>query len=107
MMTPDEELRLLAAQPMPDTVKSQAKLAQQIFEDNAGLAAEIVCDIMVNSPNEKTKLMAAKYVADRVLGRVGEQKVAESENPWDNLFNSVIREPSEAERKDGARVSRI
>lgn len=110
---PEEELALLASAPPPSTsVEASQKYAEQtatqIFRDNAPLAAQVIVDIMVHSESERNRFQAAKYITERVLGRVGDNKPdAGPDNPWDNLFGSVIREPNADERASGARVSRL
>jgi len=107
---PEEELELLKNAPPPSVVtkESAEKIAMAIFRDNAALCAEIICDIAVNSENEKTRLTASKYVVERVLGRTPEAAPTDATlGAYDDLFGSVIREPNASERAEGARVSRI
>lgn len=106
---PEEELAQLAKHledPTPSK-RDEAKLAEQIFRDHVGLAAQVVTDIMLTSESEKMRFQAAKYVTERVLGRAGDVPVAGAQDAWTDLFGSVLREPTAEERKTGARVSRI
>lgn len=105
---PEEELRLLEAQPkISPSVKDNEKIAMQIFRDNLPLAAEVIGDLMVNGEKESTRLNAAKYITERVLGRTPENAGQAQGDVWDDLFGSVAREPTAEERAAGTRVSRI
>jgi hypothetical protein len=105
---PEDELALLKSQPKasPSALDNE-KLAMQIFRDNLPLAAEVIGDLMVNGEKESTRLNAAKYITERVLGRVGDNVTSSATDPWDNLFGAVAREPTAEERAAGTRVSRI
>jgi hypothetical protein len=105
---PEDELKLLQSQPKASpSLQDNEKLAMQIFRDNLPLAAEVIGDLMVNGEKESTRLNAAKYITERVLGRVGENATGAGGDVWDNLFGSVAREPTAEERAAGTRVSRI
>lgn len=105
----DEELALLASAPMASTgSKTAEKLAMEVFRDNLPLAAQVICEIACNSESERNRLTASKYIVERVLGRTPDAKADESRNePWSDLFGSVMREPTSDERAAGATVSRI
>lgn len=102
------DLELLSRASVPASTlseKNEAALAMRILKDHASIAAHAICTIVTESPNEKTRLAAAKYVLDRVIGPLSQQ-VDQGTNPWDELFGSVVREPTAAERAAGSRVSR-
>lgn len=104
---PEEELAILASQPKAATPASNEQLAMQIFRDSAPLAAEVISMIMINGEKEATRLAAAKYISDRVLGKISDSQVSESKDVWSDLFSSVTREPTASERAEGKRVSRL
>ena len=106
---PEEELKLLQAQPKASpSIQDNEKIAMAIFRDNVALAAEIIGDLAVNGEKESTKLNAAKYIVERVMGRTPDNNgQSQQGDAWDDLFGSVVREPTAEERATGTRVSRI
>jgi hypothetical protein len=48
--------------------------ASRIFDENAPFAAMAIIDLVHNAVNDNTKLRAAVYVVDRVLGPVGKEE---------------------------------
>lgn len=105
---PEDELRALQSQPKASpSVKDNEKLAMQIFRDNLPLAAEVIGDLMVNGEKESTRLNAAKYITERVLGRIPDTAGQGGGDVWDDLFGSVAREPTAEERAKGTKVSRL
>lgn len=104
---PEDELRLLQAQPKASpSVADNEKIAMAVFRDNVVLAAEMIGDLAQNGEKESTRLNASKYIVERVLGKAGENTTPVA-NQWDDLFGSVLREPTAEERSAGTRVSRI
>ena len=105
---PEDELRLLQNQPkISPSAQDNEKLAMQIFRDNLPVAAEVIGDLMANGEKESTRLNAAKYVVERVMGRTPDNAGQAQGDVWDDLFGSVAREPTAEERAQGTRVSRI
>jgi hypothetical protein len=47
---------------------------KRLFEENAPFAAAAIIDVMNSSANDNTRLRAAAYVVDRVLGPVGKEE---------------------------------
>ncbi|SRR6266705_3188090 len=104
----DEELAAMMGErtiPSKSTREADIALAEKIFRENAPIAAEVVVAIMLNSDNERTKLAAARYVTDRVLGRIGDARPTTEDNPYD-FISGILREPTAAERAEGRSVSR-
>jgi hypothetical protein len=98
----DEELAALAT---PIRPKSYAAAAQDVFEQNAEDAAREIVLLAKGAMNDRVRLDAAKYIVDRTLGRVGDGKaVDETGAPWDNIFGSIVREPTAEERQAGAAI---
>jgi hypothetical protein len=48
--------------------------ASRIFDEGAPFAAAAIIDLVHNSDNDNTRLRAAQYVVDRVLGPVGKEE---------------------------------
>lgn len=85
---------------------SSEQRAQYVFQLNAELAATSIANLAVNATNERTRLDAAKYVVERVLGRVPDTKNMSAEgDPWDGIYSAVVKEPSAAARAKGAIVN--
>jgi hypothetical protein len=102
---PDVEiLKRAGVGPSTGSPKNDAALALRVLRDYAPLAAHVVCAIATESDSEKLRLAASKYILDRVIGPItGGENVAD---PWSELFDSVVREPTATERAAGSRVSR-
>lgn len=92
-------------QPSTPVVRSTAEEAAKIFRDHADVAALVLVEIATNSTSERNRMAAAKYICDRVLGRIGEAKPEQENNPYD-IFSSILREPTAAERSSGRSVTR-
>lgn len=54
--------------------ESSLQRTKRIFEENAPFAASAIIDLMHNAPNDNTRLRAAGYIVDRVLGPVGKEE---------------------------------
>jgi len=67
--------------------KTGAELAEQILEDSAPIAAQTIVRIATNDPNSNTRLRAATYIVDRVLGKAGLDPTKNA--PWDAVFEAV------------------
>lgn len=59
--------------------EGQQDHARRLFRENLPLAAMSVIHMARFSPNERTRLDAAKYVVERVLGKVGEDMSLEKD----------------------------
>ena len=104
----DEELAMMvtgARTVPPAGEKYEIAEAERLFRENLPVAAAVICELAVHAEKETTRLNAAKYVVERVLGRVGDPRVSTEDNPYDFLSN-LLREPTAAERVDGRPVSR-
>lgn len=102
-----DELAAMAS--TADQYQNSAQAADVIFKRNARLAAEQIVALATNATNETVKLNAAKYIVERVMGRVPDNKTIDGDTgaPWDGVYNSiVVREPSAIERSEGKAVER-
>jgi len=85
----------------PDTY---AKAAEHVFRQKAKAAAEEIAKIALYSDSDKTRLDAAKYITDRVLGKIKErEQTSTDKEPWEGIFGAVTREPTAEERSKGMR----
>jgi hypothetical protein len=58
----------------------------RLFLENAPFAAAAIIDLANNAANDNTRLRAAEYVVDRVLGPVGRE---ESEDALDKFLKGI------------------
>jgi len=100
----DEAFAAIATASIP---VNPAKTAEQIFRQNASLAAEQIVALSLGGANERVRLDASKYIIERVLGRVGDMKpLGDDDAPWAGVYGAIIREPSASERDNGKPVTR-
>lgn len=94
----DAEIEALVAVSLDPKIMARRKRAvEQLFEDNAVHAAAEIVSLATSSPNEKIRLDAAKYVVERVLGKIEASKVEAGTNPWEEVLGTVYKEPSKYE----------
>ena len=68
----NENLHALVHMPAKTPMLNPEEAAREMLRNRAQYAAMTVCDIAeAGTPADKVKLDAAKYVLDRVLGKVG------------------------------------
>lgn len=105
----DDELAMMVTGQRTVPAKSQRDndiaLAEKVFRENLPVAAAVICGLAVNAEKETTRLNAAKYVVERVLGRVDVARQPVEDNPYD-FIEGLLREPTAAERREGRPVSR-
>src|SRR6476469_9528679 len=83
-----------------------ALAAEHEFRKNALAAAKEIAKIALYSESDKTRLDAAKYITDRVLGKIREREQTPSGvEPWDGIFGTVVREPTAEERAHSTKPS--
>jgi hypothetical protein len=91
----------------PKAVETYEHGAMSIFRQNAVEAAKAICKLATHSTNDRIRLDAAKYVSDRVLGRISEARPTDAAGaPWESVYEAVVREPTATERESGAQVAR-
>lgn len=72
---------------------SYADQTRHKFDEAAPAAAQQIINIALWGLDERRKLDAAKYIVDRVLGRIGEEKMADGkENPLEAMLGDVVRQ---------------
>lgn len=63
------------------------------LEQAAPLAAQTIVNIAMYSVNEKLRLEAARYIVDRNLGRIGDERMDSAKSsPLEELLGDVVRE---------------
>lgn len=99
----DEEVTLISF----NSPAVYAQEAQRVFEREAKRAAQEIVNIALKGATDKVRLDAAKYICDRTLGRIKDADRNPNENdPFKELFGTVTREPTAAERQAGMRPYR-
>jgi hypothetical protein len=90
---------MVTARPTPGGVGiSSSELnayTQKIFEEAAPQAAMQIVSLSHSAGAEKLRLDASKYIVDRAIGRVGEQKTSPEENAWDKIFKEAVTDMEE------------
>lgn len=61
------------------------------LERAAPLAAQSIVQIALYSHDERRRLDAAKYIVDRQLGRIGEERNSSLQNPLEDLLAEVVQ----------------
>lgn len=72
--------------------ESTEELATRLFRENAPVAAMSIIQLAKGALNENTRLRAAQYVTDRVLGPANNPNPGEKGNPWDDLLKDITRD---------------
>jgi hypothetical protein len=87
-----EQLRALALERDLHPSESHPETAQRLFEESSPLAAQEIIRLATNRmSNERVRLDAAKYVVERALGRLGDQKAPTNGNPWDEVIGVMAK----------------
>jgi hypothetical protein len=74
----------------PINDESNEDLSRRIFRDNAPAAATSIVHIAIHGQNERTRLAAAQYVSDRVLGKPGDDSFG-ADNPIKEFIADVVK----------------
>jgi hypothetical protein len=87
---PDEAVEALNSErTILHTSETNAQTARRIFQENAPGAAASIAHIALYGSNERLRLDAAKYISDRVLGRVGDDLGQGEDSPLDAMIRSM------------------
>jgi hypothetical protein len=103
----DEELELLQ-KPLDPPGAYEAVVVRKLREAAPHAVASIL-DLAQNAANEGTRLRAATYIVDRVLGKIPDAiqgAAGGNKEGWENIINSVLVEPSANDRKAGQAIER-
>jgi hypothetical protein len=71
------------------TSETDAELIRAQFADAAPMAAASICHIALHGINERTRLTAAQYVIERVIGPVGQDN-GSIKDPVLELINDIM-----------------
>lgn len=74
---------------------NEAVIAEATVRRALPLAAEVLYDIMMYSPNERLRMDAAKQILDRGLGKVGEEGLIQGDknkSPWEHFMDQCVTE---------------
>ncbi len=85
---PDEAIDTLKLERSMD--ESEAATAQRIFVENLPAAAQSIAHTAIYSTNERLRLDAAKYVVERVMGRVKDVDPMGNVDPFAELLASCV-----------------
>lgn len=66
------------------------QIAKNIFDENLVPAALAIVHLAQHSPNEKMRMDAAKYVLERIMGRIGDPPRESAENPLEKLLADIV-----------------
>jgi hypothetical protein len=68
---------------------SDEKLAEKMFRENAARATDAIVWLALYSKNEKLRFDAARYITDRVLGKVNDSGLKTKNDVYDDFLESV------------------
>ena len=85
----DEALSALEMESSVHGSESDAECATRILCENTPRAVLAIVHLAQHSANEQTRLRAAQYVVDRVLGRIGENNPAGNEDPFERMTKAL------------------
>ena len=71
------------------TQETPPEMSRRIFRENAPNAAASIVHIALYGSNERLRLDAAKYITDRVLGRVGDDVGRDDDSPLDVMIKNM------------------
>lgn len=99
----DDDFAVIAA--ATEQIAQSGRNAEAIFKANAALAAKEIVSLALGAMNETVRLNAAKYVVERVMGKVPDTKDLnkDGDEPWAGIYGTiVVHEPSAEERTANA-----
>jgi len=86
---PDEALKALEMESDVHGEETQAQCAERILMENAPRMVLAICHLGQHSSNEQTRLRAAMYVTDRVLGRIADSNPLGNEDPFAKIAKAL------------------
>lgn len=90
---PDQALRDLAAESQLMQDVDFETTAKRLLQENLVPAVLAIAHLAVHSPNERIRLQAAQYIADRVLGRITDAGTLEAD-PFDSFLRKLTGSPA-------------
>lgn len=95
----DEAIAMLNLERAVHGNEDHETLARRIFRETAPLAAQRIAHIAIHSTNETAALSAARYISDRVLGKIGEDQTG-TIDPLEAFIQDISRQ-AEAHANSG------
>lgn len=71
--------------------ESNAQTSRRMLDESAPVAVAAILHIAKYGTNERTRLTAAQYVVDRVLGRIGDDVNAGEKDPLEMFLGEVSK----------------
>jgi hypothetical protein len=85
----DDALAALVTERTVYPERSNSQVAKAIFDRNSPLAAQAIVHMALHAKSDRSRLDAAKYIMDRALGKIGDEKANGSEDPLANFFKEI------------------
>lgn len=95
IITDEEEAFLLAER--EHTGESEVSQSTRLFRENAPAAVKTIIMLAKHGKSERTRLQAATYVVERILGRVQDNPPTNEDNPYDKLVAECVMFVNEQE----------
>ena len=84
---------------------NEIQLAEKMLRENLPVCVDSVVWLSRNSRNEKLRFDAARYVIERVLGKVNDQGLTKKGDIYDDFLEDVVteytEEPEQVDANDG------
>lgn len=87
----DEAINALKMERTVNPSETEEELARRIIRENLPAAASAIAHLAIHSPSEKTRLEAARYIVDRNLGKIGDERTFGDKDPWDELLADCVK----------------
>ena len=87
----EDALRSLEIEKQVHPDESSKDIAKRIFDENTVPAALALVHLAQHSPNEKIRLDSAKYVLERVLGRISDDVKSDADSPLERLLAEIVK----------------
>jgi len=71
--------------------ETEAECSQRLLMENAPRMVLAICHLGQHSTNEQTRLRAATYVVDRVLGRIADSNPLGNEDPFLKIAKALAQ----------------
>lgn len=86
---PDAALANLVQERELYPLESNPQTTKRHLDENSPLVVQSIVRLALHSRSERTRLDAGKYVLDRVLGRIGDEKLDGTESPITKLIEEI------------------
>ena len=86
----EDALRSMEVERQIHQDQTPSEIATRIFDENMVPSALAIVHLAQHSPNEKIRMDAAKYVLERILGRIGDESKSSETNPLERLLAEIV-----------------